>query len=89
MTVSGNFGETVAPCAAGLTYGGGIGSLSGTVRNEELHVDVEYPPPTFMPILSNPRETVTDGDINDLYSPSVVAIGSVECGRCVHSCPRT
>jgi len=31
----------------GLAYGGGIGSLSGTVRDEEFHVDVSFPPPTW------------------------------------------
>lgn len=62
----------------GLTYGGGIGSLSGTVVEQRFEGDVDFPPPNFDPVITNETETFIASEAKDFYTPSFVPIGSVE-----------
>ncbi len=57
----------------GLTYGGGIGSLRGTVIEQQF---VSTDPATGAPI--PPTETTIEHDIKDFYALEFVPIGSVE-----------
>ena len=57
----------------GLTYGGGIGSMSGTVVETRFE---NFDPQTGQPI--PPRDTVVETDINEFYKLKFIPIGSVE-----------
>ena len=57
----------------GLTYGGGIGSLSGTVIEQRFE---NFDPDTGAQI--PPTETIIEHDVKDFYALGFVPIGSVE-----------
>ena len=57
----------------GLTYGGGIGSLRGTVVEQRFE---NFDPDTGAQI--PPTETIIEHDVKDFYALEFVPIGSVE-----------
>ena len=58
----------------GLTYGGGIGSLRGTVIEQQI---TNIDPDTGM-VITPPTETIIERDVKDFYALEFVPIGSVE-----------
>lgn len=62
----------------GLTYGGGIGSLSGTVIEQRFESEVDFPPPGFQPVVTSQTEMIIEREVKEGYTPGFVPIGSVE-----------
>jgi hypothetical protein len=71
----------------GLTYGGGIGSLRGTVVERAYEIPVTFPPPSFRPVVGARRETTSSIEVKELYTPSFVPIGSVEAAVAIILAP--
>ena len=61
----------------GLTYGGGIGALRGTVEERVFNVEFDFDPVTFEEMVSV-TETVTQTEVKDFYKLDFVPLGSVE-----------
>ena len=62
----------------GLTYGGGIGALSGTVTERAVVIsDIQFDPTTGQQSAAT-TETVTLSDATEFYALDFVPIGSVE-----------
>lgn len=71
----------------GLTYGGGIGSLRGTVVERRYETQVSTPPPFFRPVVGARTETTVSTEVKELYTPGFVPIGSVEAAVAIIPAP--